>query len=155
MTKTNSNLLQKFTSLLGSDRTCLNKDKQYLYHLENASLTLCLVNYLATCSYISPNIVTVISQIDGWIINMQMKSTIEPQQEKNIQAVFNELAVAYTPSKLINSVLMKLESGATITEVMRHYDVSIVSHGVPECDEIEVFRTDVIKGLGYCPQYLA
>ncbi|BCL39563.1 hypothetical protein [Nostoc sp. MS1] len=155
MSNKNSNFSQKLTSLLGYNRTCLNKDKQYLYHLENASLTLCLVNYLANCSYISPNIVTVISQIDGWIVNMQIKSTIEPQQEKDIQAVFNELGVVYTPSKLINSVLMRLESGATMTEVMRRYHVSIVSHGVPQYDEIEVFRTDVIKGLGYCPQYLA
>ncbi|MBD2439597.1 hypothetical protein [Nostoc sp. FACHB-110] len=151
----NKNLASKLTSILGFIRTSVNQEKQYLYHLENASLTLYLVNYLANCSYISSSIVTVINQRDGWIVNIQIKSAIEPQQEKNIQAVFNELGVVYTPSKLINSVLMKLESGATITEVMRQYHVSLVSHGVPKCDDIEVFRTDVIKGLGYCPQYLA
>jgi len=127
---------------------------QYLYHLENASLTLCLIDYLATCPYIPNSIVTVISQIDGWVVNINIKSSIDSQQAKNVKAVLNELGVVYTPSKLINLVLMKLEGGATIVDIMRRYQVAIVSHGVPQYEEIETFRQDFINGLGYCPQYL-
>lgn len=128
---------------------------QYLYHLANASLTLRLVEYLSTCAYIPSNVVTVISQIDGWVINVKMKSALDAQQDKNLKAVLNELGVVYSPSKLINLVLMELEKGATITNVMRRYQVAIVCHGVPQCDEIKIFRKHFIDGLGYCPQYLA
>lgn len=127
---------------------------QYLYHLANASLTLHLVKYLTTCSYISDSVVTVISQIDGWVVNINMKSSVDPQQEKNMKAVLNELGIVYSPSKLINLVLMKLEGGAKMSEVMYRYQVAIVSHGVPKCDDIETFRRHFIDELGYCPQYL-
>jgi len=127
---------------------------QYIYHLANASLTLRLVDYLATCSCIPNIVVTVISQVHGWVVSINIKSPIDVQQEKNIQAVLNELGIVYSPSKLINLVLMKLESGARISEVMYCYQVPIVSHGLPQCDEIEIFRQNTITGLGYCPQYL-
>jgi len=128
---------------------------QYLYQFANASLTLRLVEYLTTCPYIPSSVVTVISQIDGWVVNIKVKSSLNPQQDKNFQAVLNELGVVYSPSKLINLALMELETGATITQVMRRYQVAIVSHGVPKCDEIQLFRQHFIDGLGYCPQYLA
>lgn len=127
---------------------------QYLYHFENASLTLRLVDYLANCSYVPHSVVTVISQIDGWVVNINIKSPLDAQQEKNMKAVLNELGVVYSPSKLINLVLMKLEGGAKMSEVMYRYQVAIVSHGVPKCDEIETFRRHFIDELGYCPQYL-
>ena len=127
---------------------------QYIYQLANASLTLRLVEYLTTCSHIPNSVVTVISQIDGWVVNIKIKSSVDDQQDKNIKAVLNELGVVYAPSKLINLVLMKLEDGAKMTDVMYRYQVPIVSHGVPRCDEIETFRRNFIDELGYCPQYL-
>lgn len=128
---------------------------QYLYQLANASLTLRLVEYLTNCSYIPSNVVTVISQIDGWVVKVKFKSSLSSQQDKNIKAVLNELGIVYFPSKLINLVLMELENGGTITNVMCRYPVAIVSHGVPQSHEIEIFRQHFIDGLGYCPQYLA
>lgn len=128
---------------------------QYLYQFANASLTLRLVEYLTTCPYIPSSVVTVISQLDGWVVNINLKSSLNPQQDKNFKAVLHELGIVYSPSKLINLVLMELASGGNITQVMRRYQVAIVSHGVPKCDDIMIFRQSFIDGLGYCPQYLA
>lgn len=154
MTKNYSNQPQIPTSIWRLDNIFFNKNVQFIYHLKNVSMTLCLVDYLANCPYISDSVITVISQIDGWVVSIKMKSPIDAQQEENIKAVLNELGEVYSPSKLINSVLMKLESGATMTDVMFRYQVPIVSHGLPKREEIEIFRHDTICGLGYCPQYL-
>jgi hypothetical protein len=48
-----------------------------------------------------------------------------------------------------------LESGQTPVDVMRRYQVAVVSHGSPEREEIEAFRQQFVRGLGYCPETLA
>jgi hypothetical protein len=128
---------------------------QYLYQFANASLTLRLVEYLTTCSYLPKSVVTVISQVDGWIVKITMPSSLHPQQDKNMRAFLNELGVVYLPSELVNLVLTGLETGYSVVDVMRRYQVAVVSHGVPQRDEIEAFRQHFINGLGYCPQNLA
>ncbi|MBD2448057.1 hypothetical protein H6G76_12940 [Nostoc sp. FACHB-152] len=128
---------------------------QYLYHLANASLTLRFVEYLISRPYCSQSIVTVISQVDGWIINIKMKSPLHPQQDGNMRAFLSELGVVYSPSQLINLVLTSLDTGASVVDVMHRYQVAIVSHGLPQSSEIEAFRQHFINGLGYCPQNLA
>ena len=40
-------------------------------------------------------------------------------------------------------------------EVMQRYQVAVVSHGTPDRAEIEEFRTQFVRGLGYCPETLA
>jgi hypothetical protein len=127
---------------------------QYLYYLANASLTLRFIEYLVTKPYASQSIVTVISQLDGWIINVKMKSPLHPQQDGNMRAFLSELGVVYSPSTLISLVLTSLETGASVVDVMRRYQVAIVSHGLPQREEIEAFRQNFINGLGYCPQNL-
>ena len=50
---------------------------------------------------------------------------------------------------------MGLETGQSPVDVMRRYQVAIVSHGVPDSAEITTFRTEFVRGLGYCPETLA
>jgi hypothetical protein len=50
---------------------------------------------------------------------------------------------------------MTLAGGQSPVDVMRRYQVAVVSHGKPEKEEIEAFRQHFIRGLGYCPQTLA
>jgi hypothetical protein len=51
--------------------------------------------------------------------------------------------------------LWSLEAGQSPVDVMRRYQVAIVSHGNPEREEIETFRQQFVRGLGYCPETLA
>lgn len=47
---------------------------EYLYYLANASLTLRLIEYLHNKPHLSVNCVTVINQIDGWVVNVKITS---------------------------------------------------------------------------------
>ncbi|MEH1966629.1 hypothetical protein [Nostoc sp.] len=127
---------------------------QYLYYLSNASLTLRVVEYCSRNDF-SVEFVTVINQFDGWIINVKIKSFVSAQKDKDIRAFLNELGVIYSPSELISKVMSCLEAGQSTINVMKRYKVAVVSHGRPQPDEIEVFRQNYIRGLGYCPQNLA
>ena len=51
--------------------------------------------------------------------------------------------------------LWGLETGQSPLGVMRRYQVAVVSHGIPNREDIESFRTQFVKGLGYCPEALA
>ncbi|MBG1243626.1 hypothetical protein [Nostoc sp. NZL] len=127
---------------------------QYLYYLSNASLTLRVVEYCSKNDF-SVEFVTVINQFDGWIINVKIKSFVSAPKDKDIRAFLSELGIIYSPSELISKVLSSLEAGQSTINVMKRYKVAVVSHGRPQPDEIEVFRQNYIRGLGYCPQNLA
>lgn len=99
--------------------------------------------------------VTVIHQIDGWVVKVKMKSPLSSQQHGDFQAFLNELGIAYKPPVRVNMALWSLEAGRSPIDVMRHYQVVIVSHGSPAPEEIKVFQQQFIKGLGYCPKNLA
>jgi hypothetical protein len=99
--------------------------------------------------------VTVIHQIDGWIVRMKLKRELTSQEEGDIRAFFNELGIAYEPPMRVQMALWSLEAGQCPVEVMRRYQVAVVSHGSPEKEEIEAFRQQFVKGLGYCPETLA
>ena len=128
---------------------------EYLYYLANASLTLRIVEYLHDRPYIPIKFVTVINQIDGWTVKIQMKRPLNVQQDGDLQAVLNELGIPCKPSKRVNATLLSLESGHSAIDVMRRYQVVVVSHGNPNQEEIKAFRQQFIKGLGYCPKHLA
>jgi hypothetical protein len=128
---------------------------EYLYYLMNASLTLRLVEYLYGKPQMPIAFVTVIHQIDGWIVKVKMKSLLNSQQHGDFQAFLNELGIAYKPPVRVNMALWSLEAGRSPIDVMRHYQVVIVSHGSPAPEEIKVFQQQFIKGLGYCPKNLA
>lgn len=128
---------------------------EYLYYLANASLTLRIIEYLHGRPQMPVAFVTVIHQIDGWVIKVKMNSPLSPQQTGDFQAFLNELGISYEPPMRVNMALWSLEAGQSPVDVMRRYQVAVVSHGNPEREEIEAFRQQFVRGLGYCPETLA
>jgi len=127
----------------------------YLYFLANASLTLRIAERLRQVDNLSVAFITVIHQIDGWIVKVKLNDPITPQQHGDFLAYMNELGIPYEPEMRIQMALWSLETGQSPIDVMRRYQVAIVSHGMPDKDEIEAFRCQFTRGLGYCPETLA
>lgn len=127
---------------------------EYLYYLANASLTLRSIEYLHNKPQIPIRFVTVIKQIDGWVVNVKMKSCLNTQLDGDLRAFLNELGVPYKPQGSVGIALWSLEAGENSIDVMRRYQVVVVSHGSPQLEEIEAFRQWTIGGLGYCPSTL-
>jgi hypothetical protein len=127
----------------------------YLYYLANASLTLRVIDYLRTMNHARDASITVIHQIDGWIVKVRFSQPLTPRQHGDFQAYMSELGITYEPEMRIQMVFWSLETGQSPVEVMRRYQVAIVSHGKPDTKEIEAFRQQFTRGLGYCPETLA
>ena len=128
---------------------------EYLYYLANASLILRVVQYLHARPHMPVSFVTVIHQIDGWVVRIKLKGFFSPQDDGDFRAFLNELGINYEPPMRVQMALWSLEAGQCPVEVMRRYQVAIVSHGSPEKEEIEAFRQQFVRGLGYCPETLA
>lgn len=128
---------------------------EYLYYLANASLTLRAVQFFHRKPETPVAFVTVIHQIDGWVVRVKLSSDVSSQEEGDIRAFFNELGISYEPPMRVQMALWSLEAGQCPVDVMRRYQVAIVSHGSPEKEEIEAFRQQFVRGLGYCPETLA
>ena len=131
------------------------RDMEYLYYLGNASLTLRIIEYLHSRPQLPVNFVTVIHQIDGWVVKVKMESRLNTQQDGDFRAFLNELGIPYEAPIRVRMALWSLEAGQSPVDVMRRYQVAIVSHGSPEREEIESFRQQFVRGLGYCPETLA
>jgi hypothetical protein len=127
----------------------------YLYFLANASLSLRVVEYLHSMPQLPVQFMTVIHQIDGWVIKVRMNSPLTPQQHGDFRAFMNELGIPYIPGIRIQMALWSLETGQSPLEVMRRYKMAVVSHGSPDKSDIEAFRQQFMIGLGYCPETLA
>ncbi|MCS6813613.1 MAG: hypothetical protein NZ772_08600 [Cyanobacteria bacterium] len=127
----------------------------YLYYLANASLTLRVVERLHSFSELPVQFVTVIHQIDGWIVRVKLSQRLNPQQDGDLRAFLNELGIPYEPDIRVRMALWGLETGQSPVDVMRRYQAAIVSHGTPDRAEIEEFRRQFVLGLGYCPETLA
>jgi hypothetical protein len=67
----------------------------------------------------------------------------------------NELGIVYQPEIRIQMVFWSLDTGQAPVDVMRRYQVAIVSHDHPDVSDIEAFREQFTNGLGYCPETLA
>ncbi|MDX2096654.1 MAG: hypothetical protein SFW36_02675 [Leptolyngbyaceae cyanobacterium bins.59] len=128
---------------------------EYLYYLANASLTLRVVEYLHATPWLPVRFMTVIHQIDGWIIKVKMNYPLDSRQDGDLRAFLNELGIPYESEIRVQMALWSLETGQSPIEVMRRYQVAIVSHGNPDRTEIEEFRRQFVLGLGYCPETLA
>ena len=128
---------------------------EYTYYLANASLTLRVVEHLLGMRQLSLEFMTVIHQIDGWVIRIKVSDNIDPMDAENFRAYLNELGVAHDPGIRVRMALWGLETGQSPVDVMRRYQVAIVSHGKPDREEIEAFRRQFVMGLGYCPETLA
>lgn len=127
---------------------------EYLYYLPNASLTLRIVEFLHGKPQMPVAFVTVIHQIDGWVVRIKMNSTLSSQQNGDFRAFLNELGIPYSPPVRVNMALASLSAGQSPIDVMCRYQVPVVSHGSPEREAIEAFQQQLVKGLGYCPETL-
>src|SRR6476469_10617546 len=124
---------------------------EYLYYLGNASLTLRVVEHLHGTNLLPLLFMTVIHQIDCWVVKFKMNRYLSPQEDGDFRAFLNELGIPYEPEILIQMALWSLETGQSPIDVMRRYQVAVVSHGNPDRSDIEVFRQQFTRGLGYCP----
>ncbi len=127
----------------------------YLYFLANASLTLRVVERLTQASDLAVEFMTVIHQIDGWIVRVKLQNPVTPERHGDFTAYMTELGIPYEPEIRIQMALWSLETGQSPIEVMRRYQVAVVSHGKPDKSDIEAFRHQFTRGLGYCPETLA
>ena len=127
----------------------------YLYFLANASLTLRVIEYLRNMNHLPKCNMTVVHQINGWIVKIKFSQPLQPKQHGDFQAFMSELGIIYDPEIRLQMVFWSLETGQSTIEVMRRYQVAVVSHGSPDTSDIEAFRQQFTRGLGYCPETLA
>jgi hypothetical protein len=127
---------------------------EYIYFFPNGSLSIRVVEYLRSAIHLPVAFVTVIHLIDGWIVRIKMNRCLDPQPAGDFLAVMNELGFPYKPGIRLQMALWSLETGQSPIDVMRRYQVTIVSHGGADVQEIEQFREQFVKGLGYCPETL-
>ncbi len=128
---------------------------EYIYYLANASLTLRVVEHLHRMPWFPVRFMTVIHQIDGWVVKVKLDGTLDAQEDGDLRAFLNELGIPYEPEIRVRMAMWGLETGQSPVEVMRRYQVAVVSHGNPDRTEIEEFRMQFVQGLGYCPETLA
>ncbi|MBC6421635.1 MAG: hypothetical protein GDA43_10695 [Hormoscilla sp. SP5CHS1] len=128
---------------------------EYTYYLPNASLTLRIIEYLHATPRLPVTFVTVIHQIDGWVMKIKLAQALDAQEEGDFRAYLNEVGFPYQPEIRVQMALWSLETGQSPINVMRRYQVAVVSHGSPNHCEIEEFRQQFVQGLGYCPETLA
>ena len=113
---------------------------EYVYSFENASLTLKVFEYLYSKSELPIAFVTVIHQIDGWLVRVKMKSPLNSQQSGNLQAFLQELGTTEETSRRLKMVFLCLEAGYSALDIMRRYQIVVVSHGSPQHQEIKAFQ---------------
>ena len=127
----------------------------YIFFLANASLTLRVIEFLSFTDKFSVASMTVIHRIDGWIVKVNFEKALSTAQDGDFRAFMSELGIVYEPEIRLQMVFWSLETGQSSIDVMRRYQVAVVSHGLPNKNDIEAFRKQFTKGLGYCPETLA
>lgn len=125
-----------------------------VYCFSNASLTQRVLSYLTKKLRQQVEYVTVIFFNDCWIVRLKLKENMQKDYFEDCQAVLAENGISCQVSNWINPVFKELDSGCNPTAVMNHHNVSIVSHGKLQLEEVEHFRQQFVKGLGYCPPSL-
>ncbi len=128
---------------------------EYLYRFANASLTLRAIERVSTAWRSSLQFVTVLHQIDGWILRIKLFSPLMSKSNLDLQALLLELGSPYLPSPQLKVVLWSLELGQSPISVMERHQVAVISHGRPDKEEVEEFCKQFIAGLGYCPATLS
>jgi hypothetical protein len=128
---------------------------EYIYYLANATLTLRVVERLLCVNQLPLEFITVIHRIDGWVIKVKLHDSVPPPAAENFRAFLNEAGIPHEPGIRMRMALWGLETGQSPIDVMRRYQIAVVSHGKPDRREIEEFRQQFVQGLGYCPETLA
>lgn len=79
-------------------------------------------------------------------------------QALNLESFLNENGRSYPSSApaatQIRIALRGLDSGLSVAKVLERYHVVVVTHGKPQPDSVENFRTSFVAELGYCPPSL-
>ena len=127
----------------------------FVYFIANASLSLRIIEYLRTMKHGRAASITVVHQIDGWIVKVRYPHPLAHEDREDCRSFLNELGIPYKLDMRLQMVFWSLETGQSPVEVMRRYQVAIVSHGIPDTKDIEAFRQQFTRGLGYCPETLA
>jgi len=131
---------------------------KYLYYFANTSLVVRLLAYLAGRSSLPLASVTVIYLVDRWVVCIQLSAPLPMQRALNFESFLNENGYAYdlsaSTARPVRNALRALDKGLSVTEVMHHHHVVVVSHGALQPTNLENFRTSFVKGLGYCPPSL-
>lgn len=125
---------------------------EYVYFLSNTSLILRVINYVETMSFLKCASLTVIHQINGWVIRIKIPLGLSWAQDLNLKAFLSELGQAYNRHIHLDMVFWNLDMGESPVTVMGNYRVVIVSHGKPNLNRIEIFRQEFTRGLGYQPE---
>ncbi len=128
---------------------------EYIYSISNASLVLKIIHYFVITPSLQSSEITVIHEISGWIIRIKVPYNLTSRDYGNVRAFLSELGFVYHPNVKMNLVFCSLDMGEPVISVMRDYNVAIISCGKPNVTEVEAFRLQFSKGLGYRPQTLA
>lgn len=128
---------------------------EYTYFLANASLTLRVIRHLAVMPHLQDVCVTVIHQINGWVIRIKIPRFLSKKQAGDFQAFLSELGIPYQYGLRMEMAFSSLDMGDSPLNVMGKYKIAIVSHGHPNIGELENFREQISQGLGYRPETLA
>ncbi len=127
---------------------------QYLYCFANTSLVVRLLTYLSKQVAINIDSVTVIYLVDRWVVRTKLKESLLPAQDLDFRAFLSENGCSHALTPPIAMALRGLDRDMSITEVMNRYHVVVVSHGALQPADIEDFRANFVRGLGYCPPSL-
>jgi hypothetical protein len=127
----------------------------YLYSFSNSTLVLRTIQHLQNSPHLPTQFVTVIHQLNGWVLRVRAAAGWTEQGEGNFRAFLMELGVSYSPNVRVRNVLEALEDGQSPVAVMERHQVAVIAHGAPDLTEIKAFREQFIQGLGYCPETLA
>ena len=128
---------------------------KYIYYLANASLTLRVVERLLHTTELPLEFMTVVHQMSGWVVRIKLHESTTEEAQQNFTAFLDEVGTVYEPGFWVRMALWALEMGQPERDVMRRYQVAVISHGKPDRREIENFREQFVTGLGYCPETLA
>jgi hypothetical protein len=127
---------------------------ELFYCFENASLTQRILQYLLNRWRSHLEQTTVLFLNDRWGIRLKLDPILGSKHYQDCIAFLSENGVFYYAPPAIARALLDLDTGCSITEVMDRHKLVIVSHGIPQPQEIEHFRDHFVAGLGYCPQSL-
>ena len=125
---------------------------EFLYYLANASLTIRVIERLNSAQKLPLDYMTILHEIEGWIVKVKLSDSVGAKEAEDFRAFCDELGTPYKPGIRVRMALWGLETGEAPVDVMRHYQVAIISHGHPNRDEIEDFREHLGAGLGFYPE---
>ena len=128
---------------------------QCTYCFANTSLVLRLMTYLSKQSAIDLTSVTVIYLIDRWVVRIKLRTEPAVILKGNFLSFLNENGYPFQLSARNSDALSALDMGAPVSDVMKIYQLVIVSHGIPNLKDIKDFCETFVDGLGYCPPSLA